>query len=371
MAATAVQTSPGVYTVTANGTTIPNVSANNLPAYGISAPVASPTTSVIPKSVATPATSAPTSAVNTYGMNSTSPNWLKLQSGETTTNYNARIAAADPNLPAPGTTSSTGVTNTVPGSTAATPAIQPTGNANLDAALGPLASAVNTLATNGQVPATLQITPAMVGTFLSWAHTVVDPQTQAALSAEAENVNNAISNAVTNYQNTQAESVQGFGMNLLNEENNAGNNGTAFSGMRNLNESNMVNSENRTLSTNAANTALSLGNTLNAGAAAVGASNANMFNLPTIPGAGTVSNQGPSTGTFTPSAAPLSLGYNPSIYVAGSIPSSGASNVGNQEANYLNQYSTLAANNSNGSRSVNDLLGMITGAPAGATSNLQ
>ena len=256
-------------------------------------------------------------------------------------------------------------------STGTTSGIVPTGNANLDAALGPLASAVNSLAANGQVPSTLQITPALVGTFLSWAHTVVDPQTQAALSAEAANVNNAISNAVTNYQNTQAESVQGFGMDLLNEQNEAGQNGTAFSGMRNLNESNMVNTENRTLSTNAANTALSLGNTLNTGAAAVGASNANLFNLPTVPGAGTVSNAGGAQGTYTPSSAPLSLGYNPAIYVAGTIPSQGASNVGNQEANYLNQYSTLAANNSNGSRSVNDLLGMITGAPAGATSNLQ
>lgn len=267
----------------------------------------------------------------------------------------------------PTSTGGSSSTNTSTGNTG----ITPTGNANLDAALGPLATQITQLASNGQIPSTLEITPALVGTFLSWAHSVVDPQTQAALSAEATNVNNAISNAVTNYNNQQAESVQGFGMDLLNEQDSSGKNGTAFSGMRNLQENNMVNSENRTLSTNAANTALSLGNTLNTGAAAVGATNAGMFNLPSVAGAGTVSNQGGSTGSYTASAAPLSLGYNPSIYVAGSIPSSGATNVGNQEANYLGQYSTLAGNNSNGSRSVNDLLGMITGAPAGATSNLQ
>ncbi len=256
------------------------------------------------------------------------------------------------------------------GSTSSAPAIQPTGNANLDAALGPLSTQIQSLATQGQLPSTLEITPSLVGTFLNWAHTVVDPQTQAALSAEAANVNNALSAAAINYQNTQAESVQGYGMDLLNEQNNAGTSGTAFSGLRNLEENNMVNSENRTLSTNAANAALNIGNTLNSGAAAVGSSNAGMFNLPTLAGAGTVSNTGGSTGTYTPSGNSLDFGYNPSIYVAGTIPSQGYSNTANQEANYLNQYSTLAASNSNGSRSVNDLLGMITGAPAGATTNL-
>lgn len=255
-------------------------------------------------------------------------------------------------------------------SASTTPAIQPTGNANLDAALGPLATQIGNLASQGQLPSTLQITPSLVGTFLNWAHSVVDPQTQAALSAEAANVNNALSAAAINYQNTQAESVQGYGMDLLNEQNAAGTSGTAFSGLRNLEENNMVNSENRTLSTNAANAALNIGNTLNAGGAAVGSSNSGMFNLPTLAGPGTVTNTGGSTGTYTPSSNALNFGYDPSIYVAGTIPSTGYSNVANQEANYLNQYSTLAGTNSNGSRSVNDLLGMITGAPAGATSNL-
>lgn len=280
---------------------------------------------------------------------------VNLNSNGTTSNASATVQSS--------TTNATGTTTGGSG-------IQSTGNANLDAALGPLATQISNLSAQGQIPSTLEITPSLVGTFLNWAHSVVDPQTQAALSAEAANVNNALSNAAVNYQNTQAESVQGFGMNLLNEQNTAGASGTAFSGLRNLEENNMVNSENRTLSTNASNAALNIGNTLNAGGAAVGASNAGMFNLPTLAGAGTVSNTGGSTGGYTPSSNNLDFGYNPSIYVAGTIPSAGYTNTTNQEANYLNQYSTLAANNSNGSRSVNDLLGMITGAPAGATANL-
>lgn len=48
----------------------------------------------------------------------------QVQPGETTAQYNARIAASNPNLPAPGTTSSTGVTNTV-GTLQQTPQLQP------------------------------------------------------------------------------------------------------------------------------------------------------------------------------------------------------------------------------------------------------
>jgi hypothetical protein len=49
--------------------------------------------------------------INTYGLSPQSASWYQLQPNETIANYNARIAAANPNLPAPGTTSSTGVTN--------------------------------------------------------------------------------------------------------------------------------------------------------------------------------------------------------------------------------------------------------------------
>lgn len=409
----ATLTPSGTYQVSqVGGGIVSTVSAAMLPNYGLStsnlgsstpAPAASSgtvtrtstapatTPSVIPTPVAAPTaqTSVPvtSTSVNTYGLTPTSSNWFQLQPGESPANYNARVAAANPNLPAPGTTSTTGVTNTAaaapsvlgttingvtPSSTTITQSsIQPTGNANLDAALGPLATQVAALATNGQIPSTLQITPALVGTFLSWAHSVVDPQTQQLLTAEAANINNSLQNAQIDYQNTQGETEQQFGTDLANEENEAGTSGTAFSGQRNLNEQNMVNSTNRTLSTNAADAALNVGNTLNAGAAAVGASNAGMFNLPTLAGAGTVSNTGGARGTYTPSGNSLDFGYNPSTYTAGTIPTSGATNVGNQEANYLGQYTTLAANNSNGTRSVNDLLGMITGAPAGATANLQ
>lgn len=66
---------------------------------------------------------------NLYGLNPSSSNWLQLQPGETTANYNARIAAANPNLPAPGTVSPTGVAGlgaTAPSSGIINPNIGPT-----------------------------------------------------------------------------------------------------------------------------------------------------------------------------------------------------------------------------------------------------
>lgn len=73
-------------------------------------PMPAPTSQTTPQPVyvpptanAAPGQSAPSSQVNTN---------LWLQPGETISAYNARIAASNPNLPAPGTTSSTGVKNT-------------------------------------------------------------------------------------------------------------------------------------------------------------------------------------------------------------------------------------------------------------------
>lgn len=65
MAATAEQTSPGIYTVTVNGMRIPNVPANNLGAYGISAPAQAPaqTTQPAPQQSA-PVPSAPAQSSN-------------------------------------------------------------------------------------------------------------------------------------------------------------------------------------------------------------------------------------------------------------------------------------------------------------------
>lgn len=249
--------------------------------------------------------------------------------------------------------------------TGATSITTSTGNPNLDAALGKIGGLVGELAAGGQIPTTLQITPALVGKFLAWAHAAVDPQTQQLLSAEAGNINAAIKNAQTQYENTQAGTVQEYGTDLADEQDAAGRSGTAFSGQRNLNEANLTASANRKLSSTASQSAYDIGSLLRGGGADLGSSNASMLTTPTESAPGTLSNTGGSRGSYTPAANSLDFGYNPSAYTAGAIPSNQNTALGNLQSNYLGQYSTLAANNTNGSRSINDLLGMITGVPAG------
>ena len=258
-----------------------------------------------------------------------------------------------------GTGSSTSTTNT----TGNGPVITPTGNSSLDAATGPLAKAATNAATNGQLPANLQITPDITAQFLSWAQAYVDPQTQSLLQGETAQINEALNKAQADYQTTLNQSLQSFGMNLLGEQNTAGQNGMTSSGMRNLQESNLVNSTNWQLQQAAADAAAGVGTTLNTGAAAVGGANANMFNLPNMPGAPTVSNLGGQTGSITPNSNTLNFGYTPSNYITGTIPSQQALALTNQQQNYENQYYNLAVPNP--TLSQNQILGQITNVPAG------
>jgi hypothetical protein len=91
--------------------------------------------------------------VNNQGLTPQSSTWYQLQPNETIANYNARIASANPNLPAPGTTSSTGVTNT------ATAATQPLSSANLGSTSNlnfgtPADTSSNTIGANASAAAT-------------------------------------------------------------------------------------------------------------------------------------------------------------------------------------------------------------------------
>lgn len=246
-----------------------------------------------------------------------------------------------------------------------------TGNSNLDTAQSGIASAIASGAANGVIPPGLQITPALTAQFLTWAHQVVDPQTQQALTAEATNINNYLNDQQNQFNASQGEIEQGFGTSLATEQNAAGGAGTAFSGQRGVDEGNLQASANRSLASLRSTTDLNIGNALNSGTAAVGASNANMFNLPTI-APGSVSTLGGQRGSTSANGIEASgnFGYNPNNYTVGTIGSgttggAGAAAVNAQEANYLNQYNTLAANNS--SRSIGDLIGGISGLPAGYT----
>lgn len=265
-----------------------------------------------------------------------------------------------------------GVTNTSQAGNAngSTPSTLPsTGNANLDAAQAALASSVNTLAANGAIPASLQITPAVIQQFMAWAHDAVDPQTQQLLQNEAAGINNALAQATTDYQNTQGEAIQQYGMGLASQDNALGNSGFSNGGYRTLADTNLTNSTNRTLSTNAANANYNISDLLQTGASALGSSNAGQLNTPTL-SAPTVSSTGGSYGSSN-SGNGINFNYNPNAYAVGSIPTSQNTAFNNLVGNYETQYSTLAGNNSNSGQTFSSLYPLMTGLPAGATSNLQ
>lgn len=234
-----------------------------------------------------------------------------------------------------------------------------TGNSNLDSILDSLKAL---LAQNAAViPPGLQITPALTQQFLSWAHQVVDPQTQQLIQSEIKNINASSQNLATQYGNNVAQTEQQFGTDLASEQNQAGASGTAFSGMRNLTENNMAASTNRTLSSLASDAGFNIGQGLRTSAANVGAANAGGINTPTL-NTGSVSQFGGSRGT-TGAGSTLDFGYDPSMYTAGVIPSNQNTAVNDLAGNYLSQYGTLAGANSG--KSMSDLISGITGLPAG------
>lgn len=109
-------TSSGTITRTSTSTPAP-APTYSAPTPTYTAPTPAPVSTPAPTQANTPA-AASSSGVNNYGLTPASGQaWYQLQNGESIANYNARIAAANPNLPAPGTTSSTGVTNSVPATT--------------------------------------------------------------------------------------------------------------------------------------------------------------------------------------------------------------------------------------------------------------
>lgn len=410
MAASATQTSPGVYTVTVNGLTIPNVAANNLGAYGLS-----------PSSLGSAAAS--TNIVNgtpqplqqgsiAYGAVNVSPKTAPpipdslyqttrtaIQNGSMTPqqaqqylqsyvangtysgSVNTGVLFAPMqitqnglqyNLGSDGTWQSAsasvkGNTGNTTGSSiaAATGGVQygSTGNSQLDSILQGVAGVANNLISTGYtIPQDLQITPSLVSDFLNYAHQVVDPYTQQQISSTIADVNANLQNLGTQYGNNMGQLIQDFGMNLASEQNTAAQSGTAFSGLRGVTENNLVNSTNRSLSSLGAQSSYDMGNAARTAAAAVGSQNAGGITLPTL-STGTVSTSGGSFGS-SGTGSGLSYNYNPSLYTVGSIPSTGATNVANQEASYLSQYGTLAGAQSSSGRSPSDLIGMMSGLPA-------
>lgn len=235
---------------------------------------------------------------------------------------------------------------------------QPTGDPNLDQVLKGVADLGGSIISSGYtIPPTLQITPDVVSKFLDFAHKNIDPYYQQLLTGRIADVNANLQNLATQYNLSKDQTTQDFGTALATEQNSAGASGTAFSGQRALNENNMAATTNRTLSGLASDAAYNIGSALRSGAADVGATNANSFNLPTL-ATGSVGVTGGSRGSST-NGNNLDFGYNPSIYTVGNIPSAQGTAAKQLQQTYLGQYGTLAGAQSNSGRSVNDLFGMM------------
>jgi hypothetical protein len=255
-----------------------------------------------------------------------------------------------------GTTASpTGATNTT---------LPTTGNPELDSIQNQMNSLRDSIAQGFQIDPNLDPSqhPEIIKQFLDWAHQVVDPQTQQTISNHVTNINADLANQAAQYGYSRDKIVQDFGTGLATEQENAGGMGTAFSGQRGINENLMTTGANRSLASLGANTSYNIGNALRTGAADVGSTNTNQFNLPNLAG-GQVSNLGGQRGSFN-TGSNLDFNYNPSGYAVSNIGNTAAQNVNTQQADYLRQYSTLATNNANAGRSVSDLFGLISGRPA-------
>lgn len=234
----------------------------------------------------------------------------------------------------------------------------PTGNSDLDSVLEGITKLGTSLVTSGYtIPPNLEITPDLISKFLDYAHQNIDPYYQQKLTNEITGVNANLADLATQYNNQKAGVIQDFGTNLATEQENAGGNGTAFSGQRAVDENNMVASTNRSLSSLGSTAALQAGNALRTAGADVGSANTGQFNLPTFAGS-TVSNTGGQRGSSS-DGSPLALNYDPTLYKVGNVPAQNTTDVNTLKNTLLGQYGTLAGSTSASGRSVSDLLGMM------------
>lgn len=237
-----------------------------------------------------------------------------------------------------------------------------TGNPELDKIQDSIIGLANGIVSSGYtIPDSLQITPELTQQFLEWAHQAVDPQTKQLIDSKLTDINASMKNMATQFGLSKDQTIADFGTDLATEQNTSGNNGVAFSGLRNLTEKNMVDKTNRTLESLNSTYENNMGSTLRGGAAEVGASKAGGFNVPGLSG-GMVSNEGGSRGSSS-NGRSLDFNYNPSLYTVGNIPTSQNTAVNNLAGNYLGQYTTLAGANTK--RSMRDLIPGITGLPSG------
>ncbi len=345
-------------TGTTGSATDPAIIAANQAFVNGSNPVGTtPTSTTAPAGgTTTPGTNGITTTANP-GATATDPalvafNQAAVAGNTTAMNNSGPVTNAQITNPTTNPTTSTAIT------------VPSTGDASMDAVQQAIVDLGNKLLTSGYtIPANLQITPALVGQFLAYAHQAIDPYSQQLLSSRIKDVNANLSSLSTQYTNSVGQTQQQFGTDLANEQNAAGAAGTAFSGQRNINELNLQRTANANLSNLAATTGYNIGSAARSAASDVGSQNSGGIVLPGL-STGAVSISGGQRGSSS-STSPLAYNYDPSLYTVGTIPSQQTGAVNAQQQNYLSQYGTLAGNNSNSNRSVSDLLGMMSGLPSG------
>ncbi len=234
-----------------------------------------------------------------------------------------------------------------------------TGDPAMDAFQNETATTIAALYATGAIPTSLELTPANVAQILSIAKGQVAPQTAQYIDNEITGLNANIKNLGNQFVNSQGQIIQDFGTGLATEQNTAGGNGTAFSGQRALNETNMANTTNRNLASLASTTENAIGGALRTSASNVGSGYTDQFNLPSLNGA-TVGITGGQRGN-TQTSNGLNYSYNPSLYTVGQINSDQSTKAQNLTSSYISQYGTLAGNPANSNRSVSDLLGSVNG----------
>ena len=239
-----------------------------------------------------------------------------------------------------------------------------TNNTQIDQLGNSLTTLINNQKLNGNVLAPgLQITPALVSQFLGYAHSVVDPQTQQAIKNEQDNINQDLTNQAAQYGYSAAGIIRDYGTSLYSEQNTAGGSAGAGGGQRTLNEQLLTDTANQQLGSLASSTAANIGSSARSAAQLLGVDNSGGMIMPNL-NTFSVSPNGGARGTSMTGSG-LGFNYNPSTYQVGSLESQGNTNLANQQANYLTQYTTLAGQQS--AAQPQDLVKQLTGLPANLT----
>lgn len=310
-------------------------------------------TSMTPSNPAT--TTAPPSAMPSSQSPITAPGNPATQNQAGTSDQSARIAMIkqiNPNatdaqiqqilaaFPNGGGTNGTNVSNVTTGTNASSSGINigginyDTGNADTNAALKAIYDSGKTTVSQGyQLNPNLTLDPSTINQFLTAATNSVHPYYAQQIKGIQDQLGRDTGQAQAGYENNLANEQQSFKSNLGNAREQYAGNGLAFSGQRGQGETNMQNSENRTLNYNALQYGNQIGDLARNAEKQIGASNMSGFQLPTTPSysASLSGDKGGFNTNGNTSSSYSSGGYN-----VGSLTSAEQSDIANRQNSLIN-----------------------------------